>query len=1006
MKARIFLILVVLLPLFAISQESKTLNLADTAKYPPAKCTYHSNLKGLSPNTAFLFRDLEQLGRQLTEKDTAIIAKYSLKQTREGIVVGAFLELSADFDKQYLSRFGIKVNVDLGSMVTVLIPIEQFTSFCRSQIVNYIDIGNRAEPLMNNAKSMTNTNQVHQGIQLPKGYYGKDVVVGIIDGGFDYTHPTFWDSTLNNFRIQRVWEQENNAGTPPQGFDYGTELTTPQEIINSICSEVNKSHGTHVAGIAAGGGTNMENLSPYKGIAPESDIVLVATTMNIAEVFEGIIYIIDYAQSVGKPCVINMSLGHHAGPHDGNSVFDRYCDTLRALYPEGVILVGAAGNDGNSNIHFATSFSANNTDDYTFVLFGDQAAGSGVIDIWGSNDFSIQLCSYNTNSDNVSGGILTLNSWNEGSGQYTNYDGDYFQSDPCYISANIQEYQGKKHIYLSINNNNQDDSYKPLLMRVYGSSGVVHMWHLSDANGFYSLNYNACLNGNDLYTCAEVGGTGNSMISVGAYTSRTSWTSIAGEMYGVNYEMNDIAPFSSIGPTTDHRIKPDITAPGAWIISSVNSFDPENYPINSPLSIDSIMNSQHAWLYGVMPGTSMAAPMVTGVMALWLEAYPELTITQAKQLIRETAINDTYTGNIDTSSVDYQNIVWGAGKIDAHGGIKRLLQKIPNRHLFNQDTIRMCSGESFFLSAPIGYNGYIWSNGDTTRTIQVSQSGNYSVRLVSSEGYKSQWSDTVAVILYPNNPPIISGNTDICQGAYTTIIVENASSILWDNGQNTNSLTISPSQDMTYRFTMTDENGCNHSDSVRINVHQAEQINLQVAICQGETYTENGFNVSEAGVYTQNLQTINGCDSTVTLTLSVNPVYNLTIDATINQGDTYQGLGFNVSEAGTYTQNLQSVNGCDSVIVLNLTVNSSLGDVAVNTIEVALYPNPAESYTVLKVQGLKEQTKVALFDVRGRKLRELDLSAETESVRLDLQDLPSGVYTLMIGNTTKKLIVE
>ena len=77
-----------------------------------------------------------------------------------------------------------------------------------------------------------------------------------------------------------------------------------------------------------------------------------------------------------------------------------------------------------------------------------------------------------------------------------------------------------------------------------------------------------------------------------------------------------------------------------------------------------------------------------------------------------------------------------------------------------------------------------------------------------------------------------------------------------------------------------------------------------------------------------------------------------------------------------------------------------------NTIEVALYPNPAKNYTVLEVQGLKEQTKVALFDVRGRKLREFDLSAGTESVRLDLRDLPSGVYTLMIGNTTKKLIVE
>ncbi|MGM9807361.1 MAG: T9SS type A sorting domain-containing protein, partial [Candidatus Onthomorpha sp.] len=200
--------------------------------------------------------------------------------------------------------------------------------------------------------------------------------------------------------------------------------------------------------------------------------------------------------------------------------------------------------------------------------------------------------------------------------------------------------------------------------------------------------------------------------------------------------------------------------------------------------------------------------------------------------------------------------------------------------------------------------------------------------------------------------------------------------------------------------------GCDSTVTLTLTVNPVATTNLTAAICEGSTYAENGFNVSEAGVYTQNLQTINGCDSTVTLTLTVNPVYNITIDATINQGDVYQENGFEVSEAGVYTQNLQSVNGCDSVIVLNLTVNSSLGDVVANSIEVALYPNPAESYTILKVQGLKEQTKVALFDLRGRKLREFDLSAGSETLRLDLRDLPSGVYTLMIGNTTKKLIVE
>ena len=215
--------------------------------------------------------------------------------------------------------------------------------------------------------------------------------------------------------------------------------------------------------------------------------------------------------------------------------------------------------------------------------------------------------------------------------------------------------------------------------------------------------------------------------------------------------------------------------------------------------------------------------------------------------------------------------------------------------------------------------------------------------------------------------------------------------VAWNDGNTDNPRTVTITSDTSFTAIF---------ESVEISN------DITAAICQGGTYTENGFNVSEAGVYTQNLQTINGCDSVVMLTLTVNPVYSFTIDATINQGERYHGNGFEVSEAGTYTQNLQTVNGCDSVIVLNLTVNSSLGDVVANTIEVALYPNPAENYTVLKVQGLKEQTKVALFDVRGRKLREFDLAAGTESVRLDLRDLPSGVYTLMIGNTTKKLIVE
>ena len=200
--------------------------------------------------------------------------------------------------------------------------------------------------------------------------------------------------------------------------------------------------------------------------------------------------------------------------------------------------------------------------------------------------------------------------------------------------------------------------------------------------------------------------------------------------------------------------------------------------------------------------------------------------------------------------------------------------------------------------------------------------------------------------------------------------------------------------------------GCDSVVTLTLTVNPVANTTLSASICEGTTYTENGFNESETGIYTQNLQTVNGCDSVVTLTLTVNTTYNITIDASINEGETYEENGFSESEAGTYVHTLQAVNGCDSVITLNLTVNSSLNDVVANAVEVSLYPNPARAYTTLKVEGLKEQTIVYLFDIQGRKLKEYVLNAAQQTLRIDASDLPKGVYTVMIGSTTKKLIVE
>ena len=322
----------------------------------------------------------------------------------------------------------------------------------------------------------------------------------------------------------------------------------------------------------------------------------------------------------------------------------------------------------------------------------------------------------------------------------------------------------------------------------------------------------------------------------------------------------------------------------------------------------------------------------------------------------------------------------------------------------------------------------------TENGFNVSEAGSYTQNLQTVNGC-----DSIVTLNLTINP-VESTNlsVSICEGSVYT-----------ENGFNA-------SEAGSYTQTLQTVNGCDSIVTLNLTINPIESTNLTAAICEGTTYTENGFNASEAGTYTQNLQTVNGCDSIVTLNLTINPVadttiaaaicegeiyyengfmasregthtqilqtengcdsvvtlnltvypaYQMGIGAVIHEGETYEEYGFDVNEEGTYTQILQTVNGCDSIITLNV-VLSSLDEVEANDIKVNVYPNPANSYTVLEVHGLKEETSIYLFDIQGRKIKEYSMKAGQEILRIDLGDLPKGVYTIMLGNTTKKLIVE
>ena len=196
-----------------------------------------------------------------------------------------------------------------------------------------------------------------------------------------------------------------------------------------------------------------------------------------------------------------------------------------------------------------------------------------------------------------------------------------------------------------------------------------------------------------------------------------------------------------------------------------------------------------------------------------------------------------------------------------------------------------------------------------------------------------------------------------------------------------------------YTQSFTAVNGCDSVVTLTVTELPIIHTDLTLSICEGTTLNFSGFNVSEAGTYTQTHTAANGCDSIVTLVVTTYPSFDTTITATINAGEMYSEFGFNESEAGTYIQNLQTVNGCDSTITLILDVNSSLMDV-VDT-ELSFYPNPTKS----EITFSSTIESIEVIDLTGRCVLTFSNARE-----INIESLPSGAYYLRLTNNDKAIM--
>lgn len=646
--------------------------------------TIFRSVKNISPSTAALLikwktsshmpGSIIEPGGLLT--DSSLIKTYGIITQNKVDYVNVFMAVTNDFTVAEFVPYGFLPGTITAALVTGMVPIQNIEALANDVHVKYLSAEVKAAPALDSAKIATRVNLVHQGYQLPQPYFGDGVVVGIVDIGLNYDHPNFYDTTgKTNFRIKRVWEQLATSGTLPTGFSYGRELATETDIINAQKDITLYSHGTQVAGIATGAGGGLG--ATYKGIAPNSDIVMVSTDGTPSKLLDGISYIMNYATTVSKPCVVNLSWGSHLGPHDGNSAFDKLCDVLVG---PGKIIVGAAGNQGADSIYLAKTYSGIDSTLFSFIRFPFSSNGTNGqtnIDLWGveNEDFKIAVNIYNTTTNQYEDNTTYFSASNNAAILDTLYDSDGTpQRTFLSISSGIEALNNKPHILVNINSTQQGNSDQYVQIELVAKNTQTKAW-AADGNAiFSSRGYGGKVAGGATSsTMGELGGTGKSIISVGAFTAKTGFKALNGNpvSIGVQNTIGAIASFSSKGPTADGRVKPDITAPGNLLISSVNRYHAVYSGSSNQVAAVTAINANN-WYYAYSAGTSMATPVVTGTVALWLQADPTLTPDQVKQYLKDSAITDAFTGAISPTG----NNTWGWGKADAWRGLQKVRQSV------------------------------------------------------------------------------------------------------------------------------------------------------------------------------------------------------------------------------------------------------------------------------------------------------------------------------------------
>ena len=587
----------------------------------------NANNKLSAPTKMFLQERLNGVTQSPDTKSTHVMPK-----TVNGVeYITCFISLNSSSFSE-LEKMGVKVTGKYNDFISASIPVNKLEEVANLKIVKQVAISRNARLFTDVAKGIVNADKAWDGTNygLPQGYEGEGVVLGIIDDGIQFNHRAFLDDN-GNTRVKAVYmpnassanggERASIDGVQLMGYQY----TTASQIGNLTCDDTSESHGTHTTGCAAG-----SHVGNYAGMAPKADLILAGCGSNLSDaaISSSVKYIANYAKNVlQKPCVISISLGSDIGPHDGTSYISRVYTQVAEQY--GAVILLAAGNE--ADIRGAAEKTLASDDDYMAIIHKNSDSfytGTGKCDVWNSTSDVLQVkIIYNgSQSDWISNGSysgITV----EGGVDPINNRYNLFIKKPSSVSSVTYVIKGKGGNYIH--------AYTECAYSEFGTGSVS--------------GYTVTPGSYDGSMCDDM--TSPKVISVGAQASRES----------DGYGLGDVAYFSSFGTDCNGVNQPFITAPGHYVISSINGYD---YYQSSSWSMT--YNGQ-TYKWGEMSGTSMATPTAAGVVVLYLQADPTLDVDRVKEVIAETAT--AYPAS-STSPIKSR----GHGIINALAGIEYILQ--------------------------------------------------------------------------------------------------------------------------------------------------------------------------------------------------------------------------------------------------------------------------------------------------------------------------------------------